>query len=106
MLARFAGFSRIEYGGGRRKQMSDDRIQIRPVARAKARTRPVTIERTTKKYKALQAIGLLIALAFSPLIVYGVITENIPVAGISCVAFAGGAVICLLGATLAWWYHG
>ena len=86
--------------------MSDDRIQIRPVARAKARTRPVTIERTTKKYKALQAIGLLIALAFSPLIVYGFVTENLPVAGISCAAFGCGAIICLCGATLAWWHHG
>jgi hypothetical protein len=66
----------------------------------------MVIERTAKKYKAIQALGLLIALAFSPLIVYGVITENIPVALISCAAFAGGAVICLCGATLAWWHHG
>jgi len=81
-----------------------DRIQIRPVHTR--RTTPITIERTAKKYKAIQAIGLLIAVGFSPLIVYGIIAENFAVAGISCVAFAGGAVICLFGSALAWWHHG
>jgi uncharacterized membrane protein HdeD (DUF308 family) len=70
---------------------------------------PVLIERTSKRWKLMQLLGI-IALV-TGLIFFAVLGEDTRhpslFAGIvGWTLVGGGAVIIIVGSTLAWWHHG
>lgn len=68
--------------------------------------RPVTtVQQTAKRYKAMQAIGVVV-------LIFGVVacsastsTGDAP-SGISLLMVFGGLMLYLAGRVLAWWHHG
>jgi hypothetical protein len=73
--------------------------------------RPVTIERTSKKYNLMQLIGVLIVLAGAGLVAAIMGAVDTP-GGERTAAIAGGIVcgagllLLLVGSGLAWWNNG
>lgn len=67
---------------------------------------PVIIEQTSKRYKAMQAVGLLVAMP-GALLCGAAGTAELPIlAWVSGTVGAIGIVVYGSGRLLAWWHHG
>lgn len=67
------------------------------------RPQPVqTVEMTSKKWKAMQLIGVLVS------VVAGALWALIPFPGANALAwfFFGGLAVWIIGRIMAWWHHG
>ena len=71
--------------------------------------KPVLVEQTAKKYKAIRAIGILILLGS---VVVGVLTADKYGAGegwgtaLTAIGCGTGIIVFGTGVALSWWHHG
>jgi len=66
----------------------------------------VVIERTAKKYKAIQLIGMaVLGLGAAGCVAGLLFVSKVPMVAGLVVACIGGAVV-MVGGGLAWWHHG
>jgi len=68
--------------------------------------RPVLVERTAKRWKAVQLAGWGALVFFAAVTVGGVVAESRGVMVAGLVLAAGGVGVILTGSVLAWWHHG
>lgn len=67
---------------------------------------PVLIEKTAKKWKAIQAAGLVIVVLAAVVGVFAMRSHSDALAISGIAIFAAGIVVYYVGDLVAWWHHG